>query len=119
MQFHGYKAIAELLTDKNNPTIIEDKIIDWLVALRKEDASFKMAFNTRHGYLAAVLTFYEINDVNIRKKKVARYLGEEVKRKQKDRAYTVEEIKKLLDYADLRSKVKTRKTTTELPQKNS
>jgi integrase len=104
MRFHKYKTIDELLADKNTPTIIEEKIIDFIVALRT-DSDFVVSFKTWATYLTAILTFYDINDVILRKKKLARFLGEEDTRKHKDRAYTTEEIKKLLDYADIRSKV--------------
>jgi integrase len=103
MRFHNYKTIDELLADKNTPTIIEEKIIDFIVALRT-DSDFAVSYRTRATYLTAILTFYDINDVILRKKKIARFLGEEATRKYKDRAYTTEEIKKILDYADSRSK---------------
>jgi integrase len=50
------------------------------------------------------MTFYEINDITLRKKKIARFLGQESTRKHKDRAYTIEEIRKILEHADIRSK---------------
>jgi integrase len=103
MRFHNYKTIDELLADKNTPTIIEEKIIDFIIALRT-DSDFVVSYRTRATYLTAILTFYDINDIILRKKKIARFLGEEATRKYKDRAYTTEEIKKLLDYADIRSK---------------
>jgi integrase len=102
MLFHNYKTIDELLADKNTPTIIEEKIIDFIVSLRI-DSHFAVSYRTRATYLTAILTFYDINDVILRKKKkIARFLGQESTRKYKDRAYTTEEIKKLLDYADIR-----------------
>ena len=103
MRFHNYKTIDELLADKNTPTIIEEKLINFIIALRT-GSDFVVSFRTRATYLTAILTFYDINDVILRKKKIARFLGEEATRKYKDRAYTTEEIKKLLDYADIRSK---------------
>ena len=36
MRFHNYKTIDELLADKNTPTIIEEKIIHFIVALSLE-----------------------------------------------------------------------------------
>jgi hypothetical protein len=101
MLFHNYKTIDELLADKNTPTIIEEKIIDFIVSLRT-DSHFAVSYRTRATYLTAILTFYDINDVILRKKKIARFLGQESTRKYKDRASTTEEIKKLLDYADIR-----------------
>ena len=76
MRFHNYKTIDELLADKNTPTIIEEKIIDFIVALRT-DADFAVSYRTRATYLTAILTFYDINDVILRKKKIARFLGEQ------------------------------------------
>jgi integrase len=103
MRFHNYKTIDELLADKNTPTIIEEKIIEFIIALRT-DSDFAVSYRTRATYFTAILTFYDINDIILRKKKIERFLGEEATRKYKDRAYTTEEIKKLLDYADIRSK---------------
>jgi integrase len=104
MQFHNLQTIDELLSlaaiNKDNPVVvIEDRIIDWLVSLRGT-----ITYGTRRTYLAALTTFYEINDINIRKKRIARFLGQESTRKYKDRAYTTEEIRKILDFADIRSK---------------
>jgi hypothetical protein len=95
MRFHNYKTIDELLADKNTPTVIEEKIIEFIIALRT-DSDFAVSYRTRATYLTAILTFYDINDVILRKKKIAKFLGEESTRKYKDRAYTTEEIKKLL-----------------------
>ena len=53
----------ELLADKNNLTIIENNIIDWLVTLRDT-----VEYNTRYSYYTAITTFYEVNDVILRKK---------------------------------------------------
>jgi integrase len=100
MKYYNIQDINELLAYKDNPTIIENNIIDWLVALRKT-----VEYNTRCTYYAILMTFYEVNDINLRKKKIARYLGQQSTRKHKDRAYTIEEIRKILEHADIRSKV--------------
>ena len=63
-----------------------------------------VTYGTRHTYMCALIMFYEINDIIIRKKKISRFLGEESTRKNKDRAYTIEEIRKLLDHASIRDK---------------
>jgi hypothetical protein len=68
MRFHNYKTIDELLADKNTPTIIEEQIIDFIIALRT-DSDFAVSHRTRATYLTAILTFYDINDVILRKKK--------------------------------------------------
>lgn len=100
MQYYNIQDINELLAHKDNPTIIENNIIDWLVVLRDT-----VEYNTRYTYYTVLITFYEINDINLRKKKIARFLGQQSTRKHKDRAYTIEEIRKILEHADIRSKV--------------
>jgi integrase len=100
MQYYNIQDINELLADKNNPIIIENNIIDWLVALRDT-----VEYNTRYSYYTALMTFYEVNDVILRKKKISRFLGQQSTCKYKDRAYTIEEIHKILEHADIRSKV--------------
>ncbi|MCD6038547.1 MAG: hypothetical protein K0S67_2440 [Nitrososphaeraceae archaeon] len=56
MRFHNYKTIDELLADKNTPTIIEEKIIDFIIALRT-DSDFVVSFRTRATYLTAILSY--------------------------------------------------------------
>lgn len=57
-------------------------------------------------YMSALLSFYEVNNISLRKKRIARFLGVQSTRKHNDRAYTTEEIKKMLDHtADIRTKV--------------
>jgi hypothetical protein len=104
MQYYGLQAIDELLllaTNNKETTeiIIEDKIINWLVALRET-----IIYNTRHTYMSAILRFYEINDITLRRKRIAKFLGQESTRNTKDRAYTFEEIRKMLEHADIRSR---------------
>ena len=49
------------------------------------------------------MTFYELNDVPLSKKKIYRYLGEE-ERPNDNRGYTKEEISKMLDVCDEKSR---------------
>jgi integrase len=100
MKYYNIQNVNELLADKNNLTIIENNIIDWLVTLRDT-----VEYNTRYSYYTAITTFYEVNDVILRKKKIARFLGQQSTRKYKDRAYTIEEIHKIFEHAEIRSKV--------------
>ena len=51
----------------------------------------------------ALKHFYVMNDIRINKEKIGKFLGESG-RKNTDRGYTHEEIKKILDVADLRMK---------------
>jgi integrase len=77
---------------------IEDSIIDYILFLKKRVSSATL--NSR---LAGVYHFYTMNDVVLNRIKISKFKGEFVKVK-KDRAYTHEEISKLLQLADLRMK---------------
>jgi integrase len=109
MQYHKVQNIDQLLSlgggdttsNSTNFTCIEDKIIDWLVYLRST-----VTYGSRYMYMSALISFYEVNDISLRKKRIARFLGVQSTRKHNDRAYTTEEIKKMLDHAtDIRTKV--------------
>jgi integrase len=54
--------------------------------------------------LSSLFLFFDMNDITLNKRKINRYLGEHTKT-IKDRAYTREEIKKLIDACDLKYKV--------------
>jgi integrase len=108
MQYHKVQNVDQLLSlggdttaNSTNFTGIEDKVIDWLVYLRST-----ITYGSRYMYMSALLSFYEVNDISLRKKRIARFLGVQSTRKHNDRAYTTEEIKKMLDHAtDIRTKV--------------
>ena len=53
---------------------------------------------------AALKHFYEMNDIILNWKKINRFIGEKT-RTVKDRAYTKEEIRKMLDKCDERKRV--------------
>jgi len=78
----------------------ENIVIDYLLGLKKKDLSL--------GFIglnfSALKHFYFMNDVRINKEKIGKFLGEP-KKKNVDRGYTPEEIKSLMDIADLRFKV--------------
>ena len=60
--------------------------------------------NTIKFLIAPILTFYQLNDVLLNRKKVFRYLGES-KRVVKDQAYTTEQIQQALQTADSRMRM--------------
>jgi integrase len=64
----------------------------------------KLASNSIKSRLNPIFHFYEMNDVSLNKKKIKMFKGEFVK-KSRDRAYTDQEIKKVLDVSDLRMKI--------------
>ena len=60
----------------------------------------KNSIPTRNIYLAAVFTFYAMNNSTLNKKKIYRYLWEQT-RIHRDRPYATEEIRRLLHGSDL------------------
>jgi len=79
---------------------IEKDIISYVLHLRKE----KFAFATINTRLAAILLFYTMNDIVINRKKIGKFQGEKIKA-IKDRAYTKEEIQKIIENCDIKFKV--------------
>ena len=63
-----------------------------------------LASNSITSRLNPIFHFYEMNDVSLNKKKIKMFKGEFFK-KSRDRAYTYQEIKKILDVSDLRMKI--------------
>jgi len=84
----------------NNPRIIESKIIEFLIDMRNKGKGY----STIHNYISAILAFYKINDVILNISKINKFVPEN-RRVRNDRAFTHEEISKLLDAADERMKV--------------
>ena len=101
MQYCHYLSIEDLLVKGGKePRLIEASIIQYIVWLKQDQ---KLSSISVEHYLSAVMHFYSMNDIVLNRKKIGMYLGEYV-RAQKDRAYTTEEIHKLLDFCDERSK---------------
>lgn len=83
----------------SDPKLIQSNIIDFLIFLREKNK----APNTIHSYLAAIKRFYDMNDVVLNWKKVKSFQGDFYKIVD-DEAYTHEQIKLLVDVADMRDK---------------
>jgi nucleotide-binding universal stress UspA family protein len=92
MEFCDINKFEELIGRQN-------QIIPYLMSLREK----KLSYNSISTRLNAIYHFYDMNDVSLNKKKIKMFKGEYI-RKVVDRAYTREEIKKILDVSDLRSK---------------
>jgi integrase len=90
-----------LLINQENPKIIQNQIIEYMIQLKNPPHSLRYA--TRSQYLAAIMTFYDLNDIALSKKKIYRYLGEE-ERPLENRGYDTEEISKMLETCDERTK---------------
>ena len=82
---------------RNDSKLIEHEIINFIVSLKKQGLGFSAVSN----YVKAILAFYKINDVVLNTDKISKFLPEYRKLK-KDRAYTHQEIHRLLDFADER-----------------
>jgi len=80
-----------------SPRDIEQKIINYITNMNARGLSY--------GYINMVMSsifhFFDMNDVLLNKKKVSKFMAEN-KRANKDRAYTHEEIKSLVDSGDFR-----------------
>ena len=81
----------------NNPRLIEGKIIEYIVNMKENGKGY----STIHNYVAAVMAFYKINDIVLNVTKINRFIPVQ-KKVRKDRAYSHEEIYKLLEIADER-----------------
>jgi integrase len=84
----------------NNPRLIEQKIIEFLIDMRNKDKGYSVI----HNYISAVLAFYKINDVILNISKINKFVPEN-RKVRNDRAFTHEEISNLLDASDERMKV--------------
>ena len=89
----------DLLSYKDNTQFIQNQIIDYMIYLKNPPSSLRYA--TRSQYLAAILTFYDLNEIILNKKKIYRYLGEE-ERPIENRGYSTEEIAKMIEVCDER-----------------
>jgi integrase len=68
-----------------------------------EKSHMSLRYATRSQYLAAIMTFYDLNEVILNKKRIYRYLGEEEKPIE-NRGYATQEIAKMLEVCDERVK---------------
>jgi integrase len=99
MQYRGVAEHEQLL--EGDPRVVQSQIIEYILHLRKQNTLTGRSINTR---LSAIQKFYETNDVELRWKKIKSYIGSR-KKKIKDRAYTREEIAKMLEKADQRERL--------------
>ena len=82
-----------------DPRQVESMVIDFIIKLKQEGKSFAAI----HNYVATILSYYKINDVVLNTHKINKFMPER-RRVKKDRAYTHEEISRLLSIADERIK---------------
>ncbi len=84
---------------KKDPKVIESEIIEQLVEMKNNG----MSFSTLSVHLAAIHSFFSINDISINMKKLSKFIGEQ-ESKYEYRSYTHEEIARLLSLCDERGK---------------
>lgn len=83
-----------------DPKIIQANIIQFTIYCKDIR---RLAPSTIKGHLAAIRKFFDMNDIDLRWKRINAYQGEFYKVVE-DRSYTHEEIKKLVDLASIRDK---------------
>jgi len=99
---HGIMRFMRFLqvTDVNNLILFDSKeaqqkIIECIGYLKREQ---KIAAVTINLYVASVMHFYAMNDITLNRKRIGRFIPEKI-RINKDRAYTREEISKILVFS--------------------
>jgi integrase len=100
LKFEGNRTLTSLdQVLKKDPKIIEGEIIEQLIEMKNK----RMSFSTLSVHLAAMHSFFSINDISINIKKLSKFVGEQ-ESKYEYRPYTHEEITKLLALCDERGK---------------
>ena len=97
LEYTNCKTINDLIIEYKDPRDIERKIIDFIIALKDEGKNFRSIRN----YLTPIISFYKINDIVLNSKKINKFMPTETRAK-KNRGYSHEEVRKLLDIADER-----------------
>ncbi len=97
LKFVNCKTINELASEFKDPKDIERRIIEFIIQMKEEGKNFRSIRN----YLTPVISFYKINDIMLNSKKINKFMPSKTRAK-KNRGYSHEEIRKLLDIADER-----------------
>ena len=79
---------------------LQQKIIDYVGFLKRMR---KLGANAINLQLSPIMHFYPINYITLNRKKIGRYVLENI-RKHNDRTYKTEEITRLLEFCDLRDR---------------
>jgi integrase len=84
---------------QQDPKIIASDIIDFIIHLKDQK---KVSPATVNSYVAAIRHFYDMNEVDLKWKKINSFKGE-FYNVVEDRPYSREEIKLMVDHADIRN----------------
>jgi len=82
------------------PKKLEGLLRDYITHLKVDQ---KLAYNSVNMYVASISHFFQMNDVTLNWKKLFKYKGKR-RLAVEDKPYTKEQIRQLLDFADLRAK---------------
>ena len=97
-KFEKYEQLLELTNDEKF-----EAIRDFLISLTSDETR-KLSYASVNLSYFAIKLFYDVNQVILNWKSLSRYKGK-FARKVEDRLYTKEELKTLLEHADLRERV--------------
>lgn len=86
---------------KGNPVLVENKIIAFLLSERTRADSGEISAGTISNWVKAARLFLEMSDVQLDWKKIRRVLPK-ARRYALDRVPIIEELREILDAADLR-----------------
>jgi integrase len=97
--FNKYREFAHgnVIDDR---LIIENQIVDFLLSLKKRGLVSKSV----KAYFVAIAHYYIMNDIVLNKRKIIKFIDTDERKKNKNAAYTTEQIHKLLDVCDERTK---------------
>jgi integrase len=91
---------------KRNPPQIEKKILSFILLQKKRVSNKEITGATVSNFLKAIRLLLEMNDANLNWKKIRRFLPS-ARRYALDRIPTIEEIREIVDAADIRGKALT------------
>lgn len=99
MSFVKCKTINDLIYNfkDKDPRDIERRLIEFIIRLKEDGGNFRSI----HNYVAPVISFYKINDIVLNTKKISKFMPAKTRAK-KNRGYSHEEVRKLLEIADER-----------------
>jgi integrase len=91
--------------DNNEPPLkLQQKIEDYVLRIHTRIKNNELKTATTQAMVSPIKLFCEMNDIILNWKKISRLLPR-VEKNAKDEAYTREQIKNMLEYSDLRTKI--------------
>jgi integrase len=100
--FEGITEDSLLAKAQKEPKVLEAMIIQWIKHL---STNRHHRHSTIHHEVAAILHFFEWNDIRLNVKKINRSIPQDEQEKTEDRHYTHTEIQQILTKCDERAKV--------------